>query len=75
MLPKKAPEPGTGWGCVVCGLSADGAVAVVCDRCLESKKPIQSAIKGFAKSGQRVPVTSLVGEHKHNEQLHKLEEN
>ena len=33
MLGFKAPVPGTGWGCAVCGLPANGALAVVCDRC------------------------------------------
>lgn len=29
----RAPVPGTGWGCVVCRLPGDGAVAVLCDEC------------------------------------------
>ena len=31
MLSRKAPVPGTGWGCVVCGLPNDGASYVCCD--------------------------------------------
>ena len=32
-LPYRAPTPGTGWGCVVCGLPTDGAVAIACTDC------------------------------------------
>lgn len=34
-LQKKSPTPGRGWGCVVCGLPADGAMAAVCNACFE----------------------------------------
>jgi hypothetical protein len=37
----KAPIAGTGWGCVVCKLPPDGAIAVFCDTC----------IKGFGYQG------------------------
>lgn len=36
MLDFKAPIPGTGWGCVVCKLPQDGAVAVLCNSCMET---------------------------------------
>jgi hypothetical protein len=29
------PVPGTGWGCVQCGVPADGALVVLCDHCAE----------------------------------------
>lgn len=32
----KAPNPEKGWGCFVCGIDG-GAVAVVCDTCIESE--------------------------------------
>lgn len=35
MLDRKAPIAGKGWGCIVCRLPHDGAVAVVCDGCRE----------------------------------------
>jgi hypothetical protein len=35
MLSRRAAVPGHGWGCVVCGLPPDGAVAVLCDPCFE----------------------------------------
>lgn len=35
-VPRRSVEPGNGcWGCVVCGLRPEGAVAVLCDGCLE----------------------------------------
>ena len=37
MLDRLAPTPGTGWGCFVCGLPLDGAVAVLCERCVEAE--------------------------------------
>ncbi len=54
MLPVRAPVPGTGWGCVVCGLPNDGALAVVCDLCLDLNLEIVEAIDGYATKGQRV---------------------
>ena len=35
MLHRRGPSPGNGWGCVQCKLPADGAVALVCDDCVE----------------------------------------
>lgn len=35
-LHKKCPTGRGGWGCLVCGLPSDGAVAVVCDACCEA---------------------------------------
>jgi hypothetical protein len=32
---KRPPGSGSGWGCFQCGLPAEGAVAVLCDRCVE----------------------------------------
>ena len=35
LLNRRGAIPGRGWGCVVCGLPPDGAVAVLCDACVE----------------------------------------
>lgn len=56
MLPFRAPQPGTGWGCVVCGLPSDGAIALVCDACLEADAPIRDCCEGYTTSGQRASV-------------------
>jgi hypothetical protein len=73
MLEQKAPTPGTGWGCVQCGLPLDGAVAAICDDCLNIGRPIRFAIDGFAKDKKRVPIESLTGEHKHDMSKHPEE--
>lgn len=63
MLQKKAPVPGTGWGCVVCGLPSDGAVAVVCNDCLAraERQPdvIQEVIYGYATDNKRYSLAAL----------------
>lgn len=33
LLDVQGLEPGRGWGCSVCNLPADGAIAIVCDDC------------------------------------------
>jgi hypothetical protein len=70
MLDCKAPIAGTGWGCFQCGLASDGAVAVLCDRCLEEHREPVRAVAGYPKSGGRVPVASLTGRHEHRLHLH-----
>jgi hypothetical protein len=54
MLAFRAPVPGKGWGCFQCGLPQDGAVAVVCDACMESDAPILDVCHGYASSSGRV---------------------
>lgn len=36
MIARPAPVPGTGWGCVVCNLPMNGAIAVMCDDCMDT---------------------------------------
>jgi hypothetical protein len=66
MLSRRAVTPGTGWGCFVCGLPQDGAMAVVCDGCLEGyadgAKMLRFVID--AQTGQcgRVPIEGLSDE-------------
>jgi hypothetical protein len=70
MLPVKAPTVGRGWGCVVCGLSMDGAVAVVCDECAEIDAEILYACDGYAKDEGRIPIGDLTEPHRHDETKH-----
>lgn len=76
-LQKRASVPGTGWGCVVCGLSANGALAVLCDICV-SQKPlpgIKFAIDGYARNKARISLSLLEQDFLHDERLHRrLEE-
>ncbi len=74
MLNKKAPLPGRGWGCVVCGLALDGAGAVFCDDCLESEAEILFACRGYPATDGRVPAGELTGSHEHDEVLHRSPE-
>lgn len=58
-MDRKAPVPGTGWGCLQCGLPADGAMAVVCERCfLRHKKPI-AVVFGYITSRERRAIEEL----------------
>jgi len=70
MLNQKARVPGTGWGCFVCHLPLDGAVAAVCHDCMNIGRPIRFALDGFAGDKRRVPVESLKGEQKHDMKNH-----
>jgi hypothetical protein len=71
MLPVKGPEPGTGWGCCACGLPPDGAVAVLCDRCVRrGKRPID-VVAGYTAERRRVARSALAGEpHEHDHAKH-----
>lgn len=74
MHDKRGPVPGTGWGCVVCDLPADGAISVICDSCLESKAKIVEVIDGYASSNLRVPIESLSAEpFQHDTRKHEME--
>lgn len=68
MLGQKSPTPGHGWGCVQCGLPADGASAVVCDMCLE--KPLKFACSGYPGIDGRIPIEELSGEMEHDYPKH-----
>ena len=72
MMEFRAPVPGTGWGCTVCNLPRDGAVAVICDECLEGKAQITQIIVGFPAEGtrQRFVDTDKLEEFKHDLAYH-----
>lgn len=68
-LHRPAPVPGTGWGCVVCGLPMNGALVAVCDACLESKALYQHAIYGSVREKGRILFSELddgIFEHNYN---------
>jgi hypothetical protein len=74
MLHRKSPIPGRGWGCVVCKLPNDGAVAVLCDPCfkqLKAKKAkLRFACKGYPSKDGRVSIDELAGAHDHDMRFH-----
>jgi hypothetical protein len=59
MMSRRAPVPGTGWGCMMCGLPPDGAVYVACDDCAEGDVPPVEVCRGYAATKVRVPVDQL----------------
>jgi hypothetical protein len=71
MLHLKAPVPRTGWGCFVCGLANDGALAVICDDCLSHAREATEAALGFLTDRRRIPVSELRGHHDHDLSKHK----
>ncbi|MGC2239171.1 MAG: hypothetical protein WA584_23650 [Pyrinomonadaceae bacterium] len=75
MLDEKSPTPGRGWGCVVCGLTSDGALAVVCDACLEKLDDDYSQLKfactGYPATDGRTPIDEVFGLHEHDRRLHE----
>jgi hypothetical protein len=72
MLPHRASVPGTGWGCIVCNLPPDGAVAIVCDDCLQSQRELQNVIFGYPMEKQRVGYEAVSHtKFKHTQELHE----
>lgn len=58
-LPYLAPVPGTGWGCVICNLPADGAIAVLCDECVEKSPEIIEVCYGYVAEKKRFSVKAI----------------
>ena len=73
LLEQKSPGGGQGWGCVVCGLAPDGAVAVLCDGCHLAGAEVKFACVGYPGKNERIPVGRLGGEHKHDMAYHPEE--
>ena len=74
MLPKLAPIPGRGWGCVKCGLPPDGAIVVLCKDCADehgnSLEGVKFACAGSHHIDGRVPIESLQGDFRHDMTKH-----
>ena len=66
----------SGWGCVQCGLPAEGAVAIVCDACIERYGDnIEEKIIYLMDGGQRrlvVPPVEGRIPHKHDMSRHQF---
>lgn len=74
-LEKEAPVPGQGWGCVICELPCNGALAVICDSCLEAERLPTQAIYGYPSLKRRISLGALIKEFKHKDGYHDAEEN
>jgi hypothetical protein len=70
LLNRRTPRPGLGWGCSVCNLANDGAIAVLCDYCVKQGWEAVQAVVGPLGSTQRTPVVSLPAWPGHDEQKH-----
>ena len=70
MLDLKGFSLGSGWGCLVCGLPFDGAVACLCDDCMTIGRPIRFAIDGDATLKKRVAIEQLTVPHNHDMTKH-----
>jgi len=74
MLKLRGPSPGKGWGCLICDLPVDGAMAFVCDRCLDlgfEKSPIRWVVKGFIADKGRVSIDVCKEFFDHDMSKHK----
>lgn len=71
MLNLLSPTPGLGWGCLTCGLSPDGALAVICDDCLKSGAELKFVCTGYPTQPERTPLSELrPGQFEHILHLH-----
>lgn len=65
-LPFRSMIPGHGWGCVVCDLPLNGAVAVLCDPCLDRYRDDETILTrccaGYPKQDGRVAVATLAAD-------------
>lgn len=65
MLERPSAVPGHGWGCVICGLPANGAYSVICDACEEPYRAdptiLKTACRGYPSEG-RIPIAELPDE-------------
>jgi len=59
MLDIEAPIAGTGWGCYLCHLPNNGALAVVCNECLISQSMLFEVIYGYPESKQRLRFVNM----------------
>lgn len=77
MLNKKCPTPGRGWGCLVCGLPEDGAVAVLCSDCEGAyaigAKQLAQVCTGHPARDGRTGIHAVGGTHEHDVALHVFE--
>lgn len=77
-LNRKCIVRGHGWGCAICHLPPDGAVAVLCENCMklveDGRAKIKYAYRGYPGEDGRVPVEQLTEPHEHNHRTHQLYE-
>ncbi len=78
-LDKLSSEPTLpgGWGCFVCHLSPMGAVAVLCDECLDKfvqkNAEIKFACVGYPRENRRIEIEKLTEVFQHDLSKHQEE--
>jgi hypothetical protein len=70
MMDRRAPVPGSGWGCLTCGLPMDGAMYVACDDCAANKTPPVEACLGLPLDKKRLAI-ALLGEDRFEHEMSK----
>lgn len=77
MLNLELPEEyfDEGWGCVVCDLPANGASAVLCDKCFEEYKlqniTLKTVCGGYPYKNTRIPFEQLNKKFEHDDSKHQ----
>lgn len=78
LINRKCIVRGHGWGCTICHLPPDGAVAVLCDSCMQFFEAglvkINLACAGYPQEEGRVPIEQLTEPHEHNHRIHAFYE-
>jgi len=77
-LHKKSLDEKGGWGCFTCGLPSRGAVAVLCDDCLDKTTgdkavEIKFACLGYPGENRRIEMDKLTEEFDHDMSKHPEE--
>jgi hypothetical protein len=77
LVTKRAPVPGTGWGCVVCHLPQDGAIAVICGKCAEAcpdqaeaERRLKFVCHGYVMKLSRAPASEASEPFNHDPAYH-----
>ena len=65
-------ESESGWGCMRCGLKAEGAMAIICDDCVEKhghEPDLEAKIKLLMDGTKRIPVPPVKDRVPHGHDL------
>lgn len=67
LIRRRAPSPGTGWGCLACRASLDGGITLLCRDCVNGGVRPWTMLDGPVPSPGRVPIRDLAPLHEHAE--------
>lgn len=69
-LEKRTLQTPGGWGCFICGLPPEGAIAVICDDCAETNAEIRFACLGDPAAKDLIQIGLLTEDFKHDLRFH-----